>query len=166
MRIRSSAFMIALACAALTLAACGGGQPQEGSAQPAAGSPSSPVTPPALKGAYGVYVTNEQSGDLTVVDPATNAAVATLFLGKRPRGIRASPTGAQLYIALSGSPISPPGVDESTLPPPDRSADGIGVVDVKALKVVTILRGPSDPEQTSVSRDGTRLYIADRKSVV
>jgi YVTN family beta-propeller protein len=52
-------------------------------------------------------------------------------------------------------------VDESTLPPPDRSADGIGVVDAKALKVVTILRGPSDPEQTSVSRDGARLYIAN-----
>ena len=38
---------------------------------------------------------------------------------------------------------------------------GIGVVDVRSLTLTTILKGPSDPEQTSVSRDGTRLYIAN-----
>jgi YVTN family beta-propeller protein len=153
---------VVLICAALSAGACGGGQPAEQApVQPAADLQQPSVTPPALQGEYGVYVTNEQSGDLTVVDPATNTAIATLPLGKRPRGIRASPNGAQLYVALSGSPISPPGVDESTLPPPDKSADGIGVVDVKALKLVNILRGPSDPEQTSVSRDGARLYIAN-----
>ena len=32
-----------------------------------------------------------------------------------------------LYVALSGSPIAPPGVDEDTLPPADKTADGIGV---------------------------------------
>jgi YVTN family beta-propeller protein len=124
-------------------------------------SPVAQRTAPMLQGPYGVYVTNEQSGDLTVIDPATNSAVATIPLGKRPRGIRVAPNGSQLYIALSGSPISPPGVDESTLPPPDRSADGIGVVDVKSLTLATILRGPSDPEQTSISGDGSRLYIAN-----
>ena len=30
-----------------------------------------------------------------------------------------------------------------------------------SLTLATILRGPSDPEQTSVSRDGSRLYIAN-----
>lgn len=114
-----------------------------------------------VNGSYAVYVTNEVSGDLTVIDPATESAIATIPLGRRPRGIRSSPDGRQLYIALSGSPISPPGVDESTLPAPDRTADGIGVVDVRSLTLTTILKGPSDPEQTSVSRDGTRLYIAN-----
>jgi YVTN family beta-propeller protein len=107
------------------------------------------------------YVTNEVSGDLSVIDPATYRSIATVTLGKRPRGIRVAPDRGQLYIALSGSPISPPGADESKLPPADRAADGIGVVDVKTLKLGTILRGPQDPEQTSVSRDGTRLYIAN-----
>ncbi len=108
-----------------------------------------------------MYVTNEISGDLSVIDPATNTAVATLPLGKRPRGIRVAPGGTDLYVALSGSPISPPGTDESELPPADRAADGIGIVDTKALTLRTILRGPQDPEQTSVSRDGARLYIAN-----
>lgn len=159
MRIVDTRFIITLVCTTLALAACGGGQPREDTS--AAGSAKPATAAPTLQGPYGVYVTNEVSGDLSVIDPATHTAIATLPLGKRPRGIRVSPDGAQLYIALSGSPISPPGVDESKLPPPDRAADGIGVVDAKALTLRTILRGPSDPEQTSVSRDGTRLYIAN-----
>src|SRR5262245_34359319 len=50
---------------------------------------------------YLVYVTNEASGDLTVIDPSQPTAVATIPLGKRPRGIHAS--GGLLYVTLSGS---------------------------------------------------------------
>jgi YVTN family beta-propeller protein len=144
----------------LWVPACGGGQPGEDAARPEADSAPA-VSTPRVQGPYGIYVTNEVSGDLTVVDPATNTVVATIPLGKRPRGIRAAPDRSAVYIALSGSPISPPGVDESTLPPPDRSADGIGVVELPALELAKILRGPSDPEQTSVNREGTQLYIAN-----
>ncbi len=72
-----------------------------------------------------LFVTNERSGDLSVIDLASRRVVATVPLGKRPRGIRVSPDRTTLYVALSGSPIAPPGVDEKGLPPPDRSADGI-----------------------------------------
>ena len=81
-----------------------------------------------------LYVTNEISGDMTVIDVRTRQVVGTIPLGKRPRGIRLSPDGSTLYVALSGSPLAPPGVDEKTLPPPDRSADGIGVFDVGAAE--------------------------------
>src|SRR5215471_19028412 len=70
-----------------------------------------------------IYVTNEVSGDLTVIDSASRQIIATVPLGKRPRGIHASPDHKTLYVALSGSPIAGPGVDETTLPPPDKSAD-------------------------------------------
>jgi hypothetical protein len=43
-------------------------------------------------------------------------------------------------VALSGSPIAPPGVDESTLPPPDKRADGIGVVSVADRKLLRIVK--------------------------
>ncbi len=108
-----------------------------------------------------LYVTNENSGDLSVIDTATRRVVATIPLGKRPRGIKASPDGSTLYVALSGSPIAPPGTDESTLPPPDRSADGIGVVDVKQGKLLRVIHGGSDPEQTAVSQDGRVLFVAN-----
>jgi YVTN family beta-propeller protein len=110
---------------------------------------------------YRIYVTNERSGDLSVIDAATNEIVATLPLGKRPRGIHASPDGKTIYVALSGSPIAPPGVDESTLPPPDKSADAIGVIDVRENKLVRLIHAGSDPEEFDLSKDGSLLYCSN-----
>jgi YVTN family beta-propeller protein len=110
--------------------------------------------------AYRVYVTNERSGDLSVIDGQTHQVIATMPLGKRPRGIQVSPDGSQLFVALSGSPIAGPGVDASKLPPADPSADGIGVIDIASSKLLRILRGVSDPEQLVVTPDGKHLYIA------
>lgn len=113
----------------------------------------------APKASYLVYVSNEGSGDMTIIDPNQSEPIATVPLGKRPRGIHAS--GGLLYVALSGSPSAPPGVDESTLPPPDKSADGIGVVDLSQRKVVRKLFGGSDPEQFALSKDGNLMYVAN-----
>ena len=87
--------------------------------------------------------------------------IATVPLGKRPRGIHASPDRKTIYVALSGSPIAGPGVDESTLPPPDKSADGIGVFDVAQMKIVRVIKGGSDPENFDVSKDGTQIFISN-----
>src|SRR4051794_15113599 len=38
-----------------------------------------------------IYVSNERSGDVTVIDGANNAVLSTLPVGKRPRGIHCSP---------------------------------------------------------------------------
>src|ERR1700729_703269 len=111
--------------------------------------------------AFRIYVTNEVSGDMTVIDSATYQVIATVPLGKRPRGIHASPDRKTIYVALSGSPIAGPGVDESTLPPPDKSADGIGVFDVAQNKVVRIIKGGSDPENFDISKDGTQIYVSN-----
>jgi YVTN family beta-propeller protein len=108
---------------------------------------------------YLVYVTNESSGNLTVIDPNKPEPLETIALGKRPRGIHAH--GPLILVALSGSPMAPPGVDESTLPPPDRSADGIGVYDLREKKLTRKLFGGSDPEEFAFSKDGKRLYVAN-----
>ncbi len=127
--------------------------------------PTAPVAPvpesEAFAPAYHVYVTNETSGDLTVIAGGTHTVVQTVPLGKRPRGIKASPDGTRLFVALSGSPPAPPGIDESTLPPPDRSADGIGIIHVEHLAVIRILRGGTDPEQVALNADATRVYVAN-----
>src|SRR4029453_7155673 len=87
--------------------------------------------------------------------------ISTVKLGKRPRGIHASPDRQTIYVALSGSPIAGPGVDESKLPPPDKNADGIGVFDVRENKLVKIISGGSDPEEFDLSKDGTQLYCSN-----
>src|ERR1035438_1446864 len=116
---------------------------------------------PADPAGYRVYVTNETSGDMTVIDSGTMDVVENIHLGKRPRGIHASPDGKLLYIALSGSPIAGPGVDESTLPPPDKNADGIGVFDISQNKIVRTIEGGSDPENFAVSKDGKWIYVSN-----
>ncbi len=110
---------------------------------------------------YRVYVTNESSGDMTIIDSETMEVTGNIPLGKRPRGIHASPDGLTIYVALSGTPPAPPGVDESTLPPPDKSADGIGIFDVKQGKVIKVIQGGSDPENFDISQDGKMLYVSN-----
>src|SRR5258705_13581152 len=140
MTSRVTASAVVLLCG---LAACGRSE------QPTATTAPAPAPPQDRTPAHGVYVTNETGGDLSVIDAATNTVVATIPLGKRPRGIVASPDGALLYIALSGSPIGGPNVDESKLPPPDRSADGIGVGDRRQRKLLKVLPSGPDPEQVA-----------------
>src|SRR5260370_12393864 len=95
---------------------------------------------------YRVYISNEGSGDLTIIDPEKMEATATVPIGKRARGIHASADGKQIFLALSGSPFAPPGVDESTLPPPDKSADGIGIYDAAANKLLRKFPAGRDPQ--------------------
>jgi YVTN family beta-propeller protein len=108
-----------------------------------------------------VFVTNEIEGTVSVVDPVAGRVTATIPVGKRPRGIRATADGQTLFVALSGSPMGGPGVDEAALPAPERQHDGIGVIDVRAGRLARILPGGSDPEQFVLSRDGKHLFIAN-----
>jgi YVTN family beta-propeller protein len=117
-----------------------------------------------------IAVSNERSGEVTLVDGANHQVVSTLPVGKRPRGIHASPDGRYLYVAVSGAPIQgPPKLDANGNPLPednddeesDHSADGIVVIDVAARKFVKKMTVGSDPEEFAVSPDGERLYIAN-----
>ena len=119
------------------------------------------VYPGAAPTARRLFLTNETGADISVEALATQTVVATIPVGKRPRGIRVSPDGATLFVALSGSPIAPPGVDEDTLPPADKKADGIGVVSVADLKLLRVLPAGSDPEQTALTADGRLLFVAN-----
>src|SRR3954462_15137440 len=75
---------------------------------------------------YLVFVNNGRSGDVTVIDGATDSVISTFSVGKRPRGIHAAPDGTRVFVTLSGSPRMAPGVDESRAPA-DKTADGLGV---------------------------------------
>jgi PQQ-dependent catabolism-associated beta-propeller protein len=108
------------------------------------------------------YVSNEDGHTITVIDTSTNAVVSTIPVGKRPRGISVSPDGSLVYVALSGLPKCPPSVPDAECEKlgRDLKADGVAVVDAKALKLVRVFNAGSDPEQFDLASDG-RLYVAN-----
>ena len=124
---------------------------------------------------YQVFVTNERSGDVTVINGGDFSVAATIAVGKRPRGIHASPDGKTIYIALSGTPIeAPPQIDVNGNPvfekktgadeddaAADKAADGIGILNIAAKKLTGKLRAGSDPEEFALSKDGRRIYISN-----
>jgi YVTN family beta-propeller protein len=120
-------------------------------------TPAIPATPLA-------YVSDEAGGNVAVVDVSRAEVVASIPVGKRPRGVKLSPDRKLLYVALSGSPRGGPGVDESKLPPPDRSADGIAVVDVATRKVLKVIPSGQDPETFDIAPDGKTLYVSNEET--
>src|SRR5271163_3914036 len=126
---------------------------------------------------YQVYVTNERSGDITVINGGDFSVAATIPVGKRPRGIHVSPDRKTVYVALSGTPIeAPPQIDAHGNPVfakkkgadgddddanADKAADGIGVVDVATRSLKAKLNAGSDPEEFDLSKDGKNIYISN-----
>src|SRR6187200_291838 len=98
-----------------------------------------------------LWVSAEDSGELVLVDVERGAVGARVRVGKRPRGVRASRDGKLLYVALSGSPRGGPNVDESKLPPAERAADGIGVVDLSTKALLRTHASGQDPESFDLS---------------
>jgi YVTN family beta-propeller protein len=124
---------------------------------------------------FQLFVSNERSADVTIIDPATLQIVGTIPVGKRPRGIHASPDGKLVYVALSGTPIAVPKFDAQGNPVfergqkddddeaarADKAADGIGVIDVAQRKLVNKLLVGSDPEEFALNRSASELYISN-----
>ena len=143
----------------LLAAACGKEQPSLGGRADTV--PTAPAA--ALPAGELAYVTNEDSQDLTVIATANDSVVATIPVGTRPRGVKVSPDGRTVYVALSGSPKCPPSMpdEECEKLKADKTKDGIAEVDVATRRVTRVLPGGSDPEQFDISSDGQRLYIAN-----
>lgn len=123
-------------------------------------APRPAAQPPAAR----VYVSDERGDAVVAVDPATGGVVARYGPLRRPRGLALSPDGRSLYVAVSGSPIGGPGVDESKLPPPDVTAHGVAVIDLGKGAVVRTLKAGSDPETFVLSPDGATLYVTNEDS--
>ncbi|MBV8146674.1 MAG: hypothetical protein JO184_16900, partial [Gammaproteobacteria bacterium] len=109
------------------------------------------------------YVSNEDEGTVTVVDTNRLAALGTVAVGKRPRGLALSHDGKRLYVALSGLPKCPPPMTDEDYArlPRDTAADGIAVIDTATLRPLATLRGVSDPERVELSRDGRTLFVSE-----
>lgn len=112
------------------------------------------------------YVSNEDGQTVTVLDTHDGSVVATVPVGKRPRGLKLSRDGSVLYVAVSGLPKCPPSVPDAECAKlkHDLGADGIAMIDTATLMVRGLLKSGSDPEEFDLSRDGKRLFISNEDS--
>jgi PQQ-dependent catabolism-associated beta-propeller protein len=110
-----------------------------------------------------LYVSNEDGHSVSVIDADSAAVIATIPVGKRPRGMKLDHDGSRLFVAVSGLPKCPPSVpdEECAKLERDLKADGIAIVDTATHKVTQLLQAGSDPEQFALSRDGSRLFVAN-----
>ena len=104
-----------------------------------------------LRGAFGassreplLYVSNEIPNTISVVSPRTNAVIATVPVGKRPRGMALSPDRRTVYVAL--------GQD-----------DAVGVVDVASGQMTRTIPANRDPELVVLSPDGKVAYVSNEE---
>ena len=88
-----------------------------------------------------VFVTNEKSNDVTVIRASDHRVLATIPVGKRPRGITANHDGRRVFVANSDS-------------------NEISVIDTKGLRVLDTLPAGLDPEGITLDRHG-RLYTVN-----
>lgn len=106
--------------------------------------------PVRLEGDAYAFVSNEGSGDVSVIDLSTHREVSRIPVGSRPRGIHASPDGSRVFVALS---------DDA--PTAESDQDAIAAIDSREGKVVARHPAGTDPEQFALSPDGRHLYAAN-----
>jgi len=100
-----------------------------------------PVLAESTAGELRVFVTNEKSNNVTVIEAATQRVLAMIPVGERPRGIVVSGDGQRVFVANSNT-------------------NNVSVIDTKSLKVIDTLPAGIDPEGMTVDRAG-RLYAVN-----
>ena len=88
-----------------------------------------------------IFVTNERSNTLSVINGETLEVEATVEVGERPRGIGLSPDGKELYVAASNE-------------------NKIVVIDPDSLEILRSFQSGSDPETFAVHPNGN-IYISN-----
>src|SRR3989441_114546 len=93
-----------------------------------------------------VFVTNEKSDNVTVIDAATRKVIQSIPVGKRPRGVAVSPDGRRVYVTNSNS-------------------DTLSVIDARSLAVLSTVPAGLDPEGLTPNRAGTALYVVNENEL-
>ncbi len=88
------------------------------------------------------YVTNQDSEDVSVIDTAKIAVVATVPVGTRPFGVAITTDATRAYVANSNFPGS------------------LSVIDTTTNTVIATVEIPNDcPFAVAMTPDGTRAYV-------
>ena len=100
---------------------------------------------PAAAGPSGqIYVTNEKSSTITVLDNKTHKVIRSFKTCKRPRGVHFSKDRTQFYVGCADDNV-------------------IVVYETATAKLVKRIRGIEEPETFDLSPDGKTLYVSNEE---
>lgn len=135
-----------------------------------------------------VYVANQQSNTVSVIDTIGNRVVATVPVGTTPRNLLMSADGSRVLVTNKGSnsvslidtstntvvgaPITVGGAPDSLILSPDGStvyvanttSNTITVIETTTYTVVTTVAVGVNPTGLAVSPDGSMLYVTNQGS--
>ncbi|MGB7547568.1 MAG: hypothetical protein WBM14_07460 [Terracidiphilus sp.] len=92
-----------------------------------------------------LYVLCQESGEVRVLDAASDAVIKNIAVGRVPRGFSLSPDGARLFVANSWD-------------------DTLSVIDTHSLEVVATWPVGAEPSSVVEDRQGNYLFVANRIS--
>ena len=98
--------------------------------------------PAILHAAPFAYITNQGSHDVSVIDLASQAVVATVPVGRSPAGVVASSRAGKVFIS-------------------NPDSRDISVIDMRSMQVVATLPAGDGPVGIDASADGQQLFVAD-----
>ena len=93
-----------------------------------------------------VYVANNISGHVTVIDAITNTVLGSVISGSIPFGVAVHPSGNLVYVT-------------------NRGESSVSVIDTAASAVLKKIPVGMEPYGIAVNPEGTRLYVANHGSV-
>lgn len=88
------------------------------------------------------FVTNSGSGSVSVVDTTTNAAIATIVVGKEPVDVAVTPDGTRAYVVNKGS-------------------NTVAVISTATLSVIANIVVGKEPDGIAISPNGLYAYVSN-----
>ena len=85
-----------------------------------------------------MYVTNEFSRSLSVIDTATNEVTATVTLGGNPGAITVAPNGSYAYVAIGGGSGTVLVISTATAPVANELFSTVGWVILIIVIIIVI----------------------------
>ena len=97
---------------------------------------------PLAQAAPFAYITNTDSGTVSVLDTADNTVTASVAVGSGPGGVAVTPDGTRVYVT-------------------NRASDTVSVLDTADNTVIATVAVGDVPFGVAVTPDGTRVYVAN-----